>query len=66
MLEALGIPCDYVSSKGSPGHAWNQVLIDGAWYNIDVTSFDNTEDSSTRPYYYAFFLVSDYDETAKV
>ena len=59
LMDGTGVPCDYISSSGSPGHAWNQVLIDGAWYNVDVTSFDHTE-YAAHPYYYQFFMVSDY------
>ena len=59
MMDGTGVPCDYISSMGKPGHAWNQVLIDGAWYNIDVTSFDHTE-YPAHPYYYQYFMISDY------
>ena len=54
LLEATGIPCDYISTAS---HAWNQVLIDGQWYNIDVTGFDT--DSSIYPFDYSYFMVSD-------
>lgn len=41
-MDVLGIDCEYISgqatnSKGETGsHAWNQVCVDGTWYNIDV------------------------------
>ena len=54
LMDVTGIPCDYVSTES---HAWNQVLIDGQWYNIDVTAFDT--DSSIYPYDYSYFMVSD-------
>ena len=57
LLEGTGIPCDYITANGNPGHAWNQVQIDGQWYNVDVTSFDNTQ-NSRRPYNYQMFLCS--------
>ncbi|MBQ7954450.1 MAG: hypothetical protein IJ282_01750 [Lachnospiraceae bacterium] len=37
------IRCEYVVGLGGEGlHAWNQVEIDGEWYNIDVTWDDPT------------------------
>lgn len=58
LMAGTGIPCIYVNTKD---HAWNQVQIDGDWYNIDVTSFDNEKsDIKRNPYIYNCFLVSDY------
>ena len=54
LMEGTGIPCEYVCTLA---HAWNQVLIDGAWYNIDVTSFDT--DRANPPYNYRHFMISD-------
>ncbi len=54
LMEGTGVACAYIATKA---HAWNQVKIDGAWYHIDVSSFD--QDSSRNPYAYRFFLVSD-------
>ena len=65
LMDGTGIPCDYISSKGNPGHAWNQVQIDGAWYNVDVTSFDNTENNRKYPFFYQYFMVSDYQYAMK-
>lgn len=39
LLKALNIPVEYVVSD-TMGHAWNKVMIDGDWYNIDLT-FDD-------------------------
>ena len=54
LMEGTGVECEYAATKA---HAWNQVKIDGAWYNIDVSSFD--QDKSRNPYAYRYFLVSD-------
>ncbi len=45
-------------------HAWNQVKIDGVWYNVDVTWDDPTTDvnksiDDNSNVYYAYFLISD-------
>lgn len=42
MMEAAGVPTDYVSGQGWTGsewgsHGWNRVLIDGTYYYVDVT-----------------------------
>jgi beta-lactam-binding protein with PASTA domain len=40
-MDRLDVPCEYVSAKrmGTTGcgHAWNRVMIDGLWYELDVT-----------------------------
>ena len=54
MMAGTSVPCRYVCTKS---HAWNQVQIDGNWYNVDVTAFDT--DVPGNPYDYTFFLVSD-------
>lgn len=54
LLDPTGIPCDCVSDNS---HAWNQVLIDGEWYNVDVTSMDTARGS--HDYAYHIFMVSD-------
>lgn len=37
-MKVLDIPCKkVVGSANNNSHAWNQVLIDGTWYYIDVT-----------------------------
>ena len=54
LMAGTAVPCDYVCTAE---HAWNQVQIDGQWYNIDVTGFDTDRD--VNPYDYTFFLVSD-------
>lgn len=47
VLTELQIPCHImlgtVPCRGKNwGHAWNQVCINGAWYNIDLTWFSET------------------------
>ncbi len=38
LCDHAGVACDYVTGKAGDGlHAWNQVQVDGEWYNIDVT-----------------------------
>ena len=56
LLDMAGIPNVYVSGDpgdGSPGHAWNKVLLDGVWYNLDATWGDTSRNHS------AYFLRSD-------
>jgi len=40
VLSQYNINCEYIISKTSEGfsHAYNQVFIDGQWYNCDLTS----------------------------
>ncbi|EJT6665947.1 hypothetical protein N2W48_003240, partial [Clostridium perfringens] len=38
-------------------HAWNQVKIDGKWYNLDVYHGDYYDEHKSDRYY--FFLKSD-------
>lgn len=35
LMEAYGIPCNIVVNEN---HAWNEVMLDGKWYLIDVTN----------------------------
>lgn len=53
MLRYLGIDSYVVIGMGvSKSHAWNKVLLDGAWYNVDVCWDDSGSDAR-------FFLKSD-------
>ena len=54
----LGMKCILVTGKTDNGenHAWNQVMIDGKWYNIDVTWDDMDYADGVRRVY---FLCSD-------
>ncbi len=62
-MDILGIPCETVSGKATNsqgntgGHAWNQVQVDGKWYNIDVTWDDPVPDKAGVVRQYNYFLV---------
>ena len=53
LLQQLNIPCYYCTGYSGQNHAWNIVLLDGAYYNVDVT-WDDTEPST-----YDYFNRSD-------
>lgn len=61
-----GIECDYVVGWGGIElHAWNQVKVDGEWYNVDVTwddpvSLEKAFDDHLNNHY-SYFLLSDAD-----
>lgn len=45
MMSCLGIGCDIVVGSTDEGlHAWNQVNLDGEWYNVDLTWDDSLPD----------------------
>lgn len=54
----LGMKCILVTGKTDKGenHAWNQIMIDGKWYNLDATWDDMDSTDGTRRVY---FLCSD-------
>lgn len=57
LMNGAGINCKVIYGDTPNGkHAWNQVKIDGVWYNIDVT-WDDTIYSNSIAYNY--FCVSD-------
>lgn len=68
MCEMAGLNVVYVTGEGYSdgswgGHAWNQVRIDGKWYNVDVTwddpaypGKDFNDHSANR---HDYFLISD-------
>ena len=44
MLRYLSVECYTVTGNTSRGeHAWNKVLLDGAWYNVDVCWDDGAD-----------------------
>ena len=53
-LQLAGVECDFVYSEKA-NHSWNQVRVDGYWYNVDLTGLDE-EDKRLN---YAYFMVSD-------
>ena len=64
LCQKSDIPCVTVTGTGSDGasHAWNKVMLDGEWYNVDCTwddpILDPPDENFIRHYY---FLVSDKD-----
>lgn len=49
LLNAAGIENVYVVGNGNgQGHAWNQVKIDGEWYNVDLTWNDSNDRKNYR------------------
>ena len=46
MCKSAGMDSRVITGKGNGGaHAWNIIKIDGAYYNVDSTWFDNYEES---------------------
>ena len=66
LATTAGLECTYVTGDTPYGyHAWNQVKVDGKWYNIDVTWNDpDCEKDENGHYYcgcYEYFLLSNED-----
>lgn len=66
LAENAGVTTLYVRNYDtydeSNNHAWNEVLIGGDWFNIDVTNMDQIDYGDTENgflYYRGLFLVSD-------
>lgn len=58
ILAELGIESVYISGEGKDGlgnHAWNQVKLDGNWYNVDLT---NDRDAIVEGKNCSYFLKS--------
>lgn len=55
LCAGVDIPCRQVDYADG-AHRWNQVQIDGIWYNVDTCWMDTAEDGVYSMYY---FLVSD-------
>lgn len=57
-----GLESIYVVGYASGSHAWNQVKVDGKWYNIDVTWNDPDCERYEEGHYYCgcyqYFLIS--------
>ena len=70
LLEALkyvGIKSQYVRGDvpGEDGHAWNQVQIDGKWYNTDPT-WDSGEFQISGKYKYMLLNDEDFNKTHEI
>lgn len=49
MLSCMGIDSDIVVGyAGNELHAWNQIKLDGNWYNVDLTWDDSLPDMGSR------------------
>ena len=62
LLNCVGVDCRYiVGDAGDPAesHAWNQVCIDGKWYNVDSTWDDPVAEELVANEGYLFFNISD-------
>lgn len=49
VMQKLGVPCYYVTGYAGQNHAWNMILLDDDYYNVDVT-WDDTN-PNTRDYF---------------
>ena len=62
LAKAAGLDSTYVTGSAGGPHAWNQVKVDGKWYNIDTTWNDpDCERFENGHYYcgcYEYFLIS--------
>ena len=63
MAELVGLEATRVTGTANNGeatesHAWNQVKINGVWYNLDVT-WDDPGNGDTKYINYDYFLISD-------
>ena len=63
MAELVGLEATRVTGTANNGeetesHAWNQVKINGVWYNLDVT-WDDPGTGDTKYINYDYFLISD-------
>lgn len=59
LMNRLGIPTEVVISE-KMNHAWNEILINGSWYNVDVTFDDPVSDCLGRVRH-EYFMKSDSD-----
>ncbi len=60
LCEANNIACLFVPGIGNGNdHAWNKVLIDGRWYNVDCTFDDPVPDSGANRVSHNYFCLTD-------
>ena len=62
LAQAADLEATYVVGYARGSHAWNQVKVDGKWYNIDVTWNDPDCEYNEKGHYYCgcyqYFLIS--------
>ena len=62
VMEKLGFNVRFVDSD-SMGHVWNQIKLNGKWYNVDLTWDDPVDNDNGKNQdgvvYHKFFLTSD-------
>ena len=60
LLNLVGIECrTAVGMSKNTGHMWNQVRIDGEWYDLDVTWDDSTTEGDILYSRYSYFNITD-------
>ncbi len=47
LCDMAGVPCVFVHSST---HQWNQVYVEGRWWNVDVSGVDVGDDTLSRSY----------------
>ena len=62
LCDELGVPCMLITGEGVSGelresHMWNAVLLDGAWYAVDVTWDDPLYLEARGEPRYTYFLI---------
>lgn len=57
LLRRVGVEVTWICSEDM-NHAWNQVKIDGEWYNVDAT-WDDPKNNTTGAANHGFLLKSD-------
>lgn len=63
LMEILGIPCTIIAGEASgEAHAWNLILLDGAYYYMDTTwgnsSYLNQDSTQQKFVNYSYFAVT--------
>lgn len=60
LMNLVGIECrTAVGMSKNSGHMWNQIKIDGDWYNLDVTWDDSATESDILYSRYNYFNITD-------
>lgn len=55
VMSEIGIECIYINGDGKDNggaHAWNQVKLDGQWYNVDLTNDRDALVENAEPTYF--------------